>query len=300
MAVGLYRDAHLGMRARLRELEARIRDQEAEVTEAFWDNLEAGLREHLARLRGALADVDASSLEALARAEGALAQYTSELDKLIRRLPGIEEEWREVPDDVTDPPDDRARAFGFALAAEDLDRVARLLTQAVRARDKDAELLAPIRGAFVARFRDRGAPFALRARAIQDTNGQLIDVAMHLVTSVARATPALSLRHETLLHSFGKALGVKREVDVGDDSFDGLFFVEATKAAVERLLTPSVRAELLALARYDIPTLVVDPRAQRASLRWKFEPSAKALDAAVRVLATIREAGGVVRFLRAR
>ena len=53
----------------------------------------------------------------------------------------------------------------------------------------------------------------------------------------------------------------------------------------------------MALARYDIPTLVVDPRAQTASLRWRFEPNAKALDAAVRVLASIREAGGVVRFL---
>jgi hypothetical protein len=297
MPTGLYRDAHLGIRARLRELEARIRDREAEVTDAFWDNLDADIRAHLARLKESLGKAEETSLDELARAEGALSQYASELDALILRLPAVEEEWREVPDGVADPPDIRVRSWAFRFDPDGARQAQRLFENAVRERDRDAEIVTPRRGAMLARFRDRGAPFALRGQVISDNNGNIIDVALHLVTSTSRATPALSLRHETMLHAFGKVLGVKREVDVGDDSFDGLFFIEATKPAVERLLPPQVRAQLLALARYDIPTLVVDPRAQTASLRWRFEPSAKALDAAVRVLASIREAGGVVRFL---
>ncbi len=297
MPTGLYRDAHLGIRARLRELEARIRDREAEVTDAFWESLDAEVRAHLARLKASVGKIDATSLDELAAAEGALSQYASTLDALIRQLPAVEEEWREVPADVADPPDIRPRPWALRFDAEGAHQAERLFEAAVRERDRAAEIMAPRRGAMLARFRDRDAPFALRGQVISDNNGNVVDVALHLVTSISRATPPLSLRHETMLHAFGKVLGVKREVDVGDDSFDGLFFVESTKDAVERLLPPQVRAQLMALARYDIPTLVVDPRAQTASLRWRFEPNAKALDAAVRVLASIREAGGVVRFL---
>ncbi len=57
-----------------------------------------------------------------------------------------------------------------------------------------------------------------------------------------------------------------------------------------------MRAQLLVLARYDVPTLEVDPQARVASLRWRFEPAAKALDAAVRILTAVRESRARVRF----
>lgn len=59
-----------------------------------------------------------------------------------------------------------------------------------------------------------------------------------------------------------------------------------------------MRALLLALARFDVPTLEIAPPERVASLRWQFEPAPPALDAAVRVLASIREADAHVRFSR--
>jgi hypothetical protein len=106
----------------------------------------------------------------------------------------------------------------------------------------------------LARFRDRGAPFALRATLYAQGNGQVSEVAMWLVTSIPRALPRLVVRHETLVLSVGKKLGLKREVEVGDTSFDGLFLIEGTKEAADRYLGTAVRAQLLALSRFDIPT----------------------------------------------
>ena len=68
-------------------------------------------------------------------------------------------------------------------------------------------------------------------------------------------------------------------------SFDGLFVIEGTRAAAALFLPPAVRAQLLALSRFDVPTLHMNPTSRTASLAWRFEPAPKALDAAVRVLA---------------
>jgi hypothetical protein len=57
-----------------------------------------------------------------------------------------------------------------------------------------------------------------------------------------------------------------------------------------------VRTQLLVLARYDVPTLDIDPQARTASLRWRFEPAPKALDAAIRILVAVRESRSRVRF----
>jgi hypothetical protein len=119
---------------------------------------------------------------------------------------------------------------------------------------------------------------------------------MWLVTSVPRAMPRLLVRHENLVMSLGKVLGLKHEIEVGEPSFDGLFLIEGVAEAVHRLLVPSVRMQLLVLSRFDIPTLEIDPPRRVASIRWRFEPQAKALDAAVRVLAAIRETTPDLRF----
>ena len=47
----LYRDAFVGIRARIAELDARIVEREAEVTDAFWETISDELREQLEALR---------------------------------------------------------------------------------------------------------------------------------------------------------------------------------------------------------------------------------------------------------
>ena len=296
MSDDLYRDAHVGLRARIAELGARIEERESEVTETFWESLAPTLREQLAALRSS--DVLAAppghakeSLEELTRAEAMLTAYLGELERLIATLPAMEEEWTVVPDQVADPPE---QGFSFrdgTPSAEEAAAIFRQFRAMVRERARDAEIIDhdPM---YLARFRERGTPFALRATVY----GQVPEVAMWLVTSIPRALPRLVVRHETLVLSVGKALGLKHEVEVGDTSFDGLFLIEGTKEAADLYLSPAVQAQLLALSRFDIPTLDVDPKARTASLRWRFEPAPKALDAAMRILTAVRRSRPSVRF----
>jgi hypothetical protein len=299
MPADLYRDASLGIRARLAELEARIREREAEVTDAFWTSIEPDAREQLEALRERL-EVSASgdaTLEDLARAEGALSSYLDELEERIAALPALEEEWLAVPDEVPDPPAPRDHVPFAMPSAEERKDLVRAFKSTVRERDKAAEISADSPRSLLARFHDHGAPFALRATA-HARGGFIAEVAMWLVTSVPRAMPRLTVRHESLALSFGKAFGIKHEVEVGEPSFDGLFVIEGVRETALQLLSPHVRGLLMTLARFDVPTLEVLPAQRIASLRWRFTPSAKALDAAVRVLASIRETHAEVRFRR--
>lgn len=291
MVADLYRDAHLGIRSRLEELDARVRETEAELTEAFWASLDADVRERLSRLRDALgwrSRSHAEAFEELARAEGELAAYHEALTRLVERLPILEEGWVEIPDEAPDPPPHESRwTFGWVLE-EEAQTFTRAVVTCVRERDRDAELFWSSATSCLARFHDQGAPFALRATA-STHGGYVKEVSMWLTTSIARATPRLLVRPESLLSAFGKALGLRHEQEVGDPSFDGLFLIQGTPHAVECLLPPSVRNSLLALARFDVPTLEVSPSQRVAQLRWDFEPTPKALDAALRVLTAIRE-----------
>jgi hypothetical protein len=93
-------------------------------------------------------------------------------------------------------------------------------------------------------------------------------------------------------------MGWTHEVLVGDASFDGLFLVQASKKDAVRILVPSVRVFLMALARFDVPTLEIDPPRRTASLTWCFEPNASAIGAAVRTLTLIRETPSEISFCR--
>lgn len=292
-----YRDAFVGIRARLEELDARILDREAEVTQEFWDSLPAEERERLAELRDGRELAAAETLDELTRAESLLATYARELDRLIEALPSVEAEWSAVPDDVEDPGDlDPSLGLGGPLEAE-ASTFLRSFTTMVRERARDAEVVGsnPV---YLARFRETTCPFALRATLHTGGNGIVSEVHMHLVTSIARSLPPLVVRHEGLFSSLGAALGLKHGIEVGDPSFDGLFVIEGTSAGASLFLSPAVRAQLLVLSHFDVPTLRVDPTSRRASLDWRFEPAPRALDAAVRVLRTVRESRPRVHFRR--
>jgi hypothetical protein len=296
LAVHLYRDAHVGIRARLGELERRVREREAELTDAFWETLEPYVRERLSELRGGLDRVTADGLDELTRAEVLLSAYLDELEDWIARAPALEEAWLELPDDVPDPP--VVLESGPRLSTIDGRAFVRTFSSTLRDIDPRAEIVEDGWWSCVARFRHRSAPFALRASALANANGGLRDVAMRLVTGVARATPPLLVRYESLFAAVGKAMGWKHEVEVGDASFDGLFLIQATKKDADRFLTPSVRSFLMTLARFDVPTLQIDPPRRTASLSWFFEPALTAIEAGVRTLTVIRETPAEISFRR--
>src|SRR3954468_10898408 len=103
MTLDLYRDAHVGLRARLGELAARIHDRESEITDAFWDTLSSEDRQRLADLRRGFELVRADIFENMVRAEAMLSSYLAELETFIAKLPAIEADWAELPDGVAPP-----------------------------------------------------------------------------------------------------------------------------------------------------------------------------------------------------
>lgn len=294
MPADSYRDAQLGIRARLSELARRIRERDSELSADFWDRLAPHLRERLEALREALDIPQSASFDQLARAEARLATYAHEIERLVAGLPATDADGYRAPGDVLDPPSEIGA--GPALSPPEGEAFVQAFESVVREHDPSAEVEVEGWWSCLARFRHRAAPFALRCAALANGAGQLENASMHLVTSVPRGTPALSLRPERLLVAFGKALGSVHEIVVGDASFDGLFLIEGTRTGAARFLVPCIRAHLLSLARFDVPTLRVDPRAGIASLRWRFEPVAAALEAAIRVLTFIHETNAEPRF----
>src|SRR5690606_31612400 len=214
----------------------------------------------------------------------------------IARAPALEEAWLELPSDVPDPPP--VPESGPQLPNAEGRAFVQAFTTAVKEAQRDVEFVEDGWWSCVARFRHRGAPFALRASALPRPNGSLREVAMQLVTSVARATPQLVVKSESLFAAVGKAMGWKEEVEVGDASFDGLFLIRGATQDAHRFLVPTVRALLLTLARFDVPTLEIDPTRRTASLSWFFEPAVTAIHAAVRTLTFIRETPAEISFRR--
>ena len=153
----------------------------------------------------------------------------------------------------------------------------------VRERARDAEIVEREPGCILHVSATEAAPFALRATLYTQGNGQVAEVAMWLVTSIPRALPRLVVRHETprAVRSARRSGSSTRSRSASRRST-----ACSSSRARRRQRTSSsaarCSAQLLALSRFDIPTLDVDPTARTASLRWRFEPAPKALDAAVR------------------
>lgn len=297
MTSNLYREAHIGIRVRLDELEMRVRELESHLTDEFWSSLEMYVRERLGELREGLALVAATTLAEQTRAESLLSAYVDELTRWVAKAPAMEESWRELPSIVDDPPQPPDVPFSCGLSAGEHALFAAMLASTMWEVCRETEIVEE-RRSFFARFRRRDAPFSLRVTPIADARGSLREVEMHLVTSVPRGAPRLFLKHESLLAAVSKAMGFRHEVEVGDASFDGLFLVKATRFDALRVLRPPVRAHLLALARFDVPTLEIDPERREASLSWFFEPTTEAVEAAVKALLLIRDTPPVIAFHR--
>ncbi len=76
------------------------------------------------------------------------------------------------------------------------------------------------------------------------------------------------------------------------ESFEELARTEGMLAAY----LEELQRLIAGLPSLDVPTLEVSPEARVASLRWRFEPAPKALDAAVRILTSVRQTPPSVTF----
>ncbi|MRG92842.1 hypothetical protein [Polyangium spumosum] len=295
-----YRDPLQGLRARVQDLAREVEEREAMVTDALFSHLPSMLASKLRDLR-AYALTPAKTEAELHEAEATLLAYRDALDEAIELAPDLEDAQRVLPEITPDPKlASHLRPFIDLFMAdivlETCDAAERGLRLGALALDKDAALEKESKYAFRARFRAHDAPISILAQIAYSANDTPAEVHVFLTTSVAAGTPPLRIRPQTLLHGIGKAVGLVREAEVGDERFDDLFLIEAEQDAAKRLLGPAVRKALLVVASFDIPDLVV--RDGRADLHFRFEPNERLIRSATLALALIRKAPVRVSLLR--
>jgi len=94
---------------------------------------------------------------------------------------------------------------------------------------------------YLSRLRIAGVPIVLTSE--RDAGGTFHSA---IRTSVPAAIPTFEVRPETVLSGIGRAVGIVRDVIVGDPSFDALYVVDGPPC-ITALFTPDVRAALVSL-----------------------------------------------------
>ena len=289
---GAYRDAGDATRSRVDELRREVAERIARVKGDLMAALPGPLGERV-RTLAASASASADTPEAQRRLMESLEALRDALDEAIRIAPELEATCRELPEEAPELPV-RERRWALALAlpgakrrlAREVGGLWGKLKRIVLKEDPSAELTWTIH-AFRGRFHAAGEPFSIVAE-IRELDRDPLEVDMAVATSVARAAPRMSVEPTSWTDSFLGAFVSRRDASVGDDGFDSLFRIDADERDARRVLTADVRAALLAIGHYDLPQLTVGDG--QAVLRWRFEPQARAIQAAVSALSRVRRA----------
>ena len=297
MTESIYRDALLGLRARVAELDSRIAEREAQVSIDLVHFLPHDLQERIGALR-ASRTAPGDTMEELSLAEERGASYLQALDRALALVPDLERELRALPQQA--PPLARTRrgAMRWGMGAqmsEALTTVGAVLARIVARHDSSASVEPLEDFAFHAQLVAVGSPIALLVECFVDRE-RPFEPHVQVGTSVARGASRVVVAPESWGQSLVRSLGITSAITTRDLDFDGRFVVEGDAAQAMRILSPPVRASLIAIARDDVPKLVVEDG--RAVLSWSFEPTDRAMDAAFFVLGRIRAADVALRLVR--
>ena len=211
----------LDPQGRLRERErllARMRELEGEWAQTFFDELGAQHELEPPREDGWISDDVDRDL-------ATLATRVARLDAVDERSVHIELAWARIP------------AYGSEHLASGERRAPPELERAFDA----------LRGELDARLH-------CVDRAVSD--GHVTYVLA--VTPLARGAPRLLVRAETLADDLRRMIGASREPQLGDDAFDGAFFVEASERDARAVLSSDVRRAMVRIGqRGGVPHLTM-------------------------------------------
>lgn len=303
-----YRDPLAAVRGRIAELVIRVQELEASLSDAYWRTLTAAERERIAKWSSMVCTAHhAADLESMTAKELELTRYLHELEARVRRLPELEAMWQALPQQVF-PPEEERRLFSLGWRfGSNADELAQAFRDLVHRRDPEARITFTNQS-MLAELVDgaidgEGVPMALHVTA-ETHQGQVLELISTLVTSVRRSMPRLTLRSESFASTITKAVGLRREIEIGDLNFDGMFLIdgdrklprEVQREQVLPVLDAPLKAAILALARFDVPTLTIDPDTSQASVTWKYpEFQPRALGCAAKILTLLRAQPGTVR-----
>lgn len=284
-----YRDSTEALRIRLRAAGEAAAAEEARYTALFWKEVAPTLG--LAPPRPEEAVPAAAKVEALAAAVEEREARLEALNRTDRDFPAILAAWSRPAAEVPPCRPSAVLGLGGAMARPFVeDRCLPAFESAVGALGTDGPAAIEQRGASAraTSFSLGGVPFQARCETYmtQRSGDWVADVTVQ--TTVPALFGEVELRPQGFGAELAIALHLAQDIKVGDADFDGTFVVRGHEATAKAILSKEVRARLLAIAKQDIPRLVVSRGL--ATLLWHFEPSAESLRAAVEALATIRRA----------
>ncbi len=281
-----YRDPLAGLRARRAVVDALLRETHPLV----WATCAPSEGAEVERLRAiAFDDADGTA------ANDALGALASMLDGIIARS--------------------RERLASSAAVEPDVGMVELLAfedEQLEPFRERLARALSPWTAAapveryddrrLVARFAAGGVPFALTVRLSDRKDGVSTTAGAPdmkvggydcaLRTTVPGCLPELALRTERAWHAAQKAVGLVRELQLGDAQFDRAFWIRGDERVARALLLPEVREELFYLSHRS-PRLTMAGGALDLAWNGRWGPAAPddvapGLTAAVRAIVALR------------
>jgi hypothetical protein len=293
---GIYRDALLGLRARLAELDVRIAEREGQMSPSLTTFLPAELQERLGTLGAARSRTSEGedSFEGLSRAEEQSVAYLAAMDDALARIPELERELRKLP--RTAPrlarrPSHVPLSLAY-MVSELVTTVSAVLSRVVTRHDPTARVDALEGIAFAARFQALETPIALLVECFVRSDRPM-EPGVRVATSVPRGAARVRVAPDSWGESMMRSLGLSSAIVTRDPDFDGRFLVDGDAGQVSCLLTAPVRSGLLAIAKDDVPELVVEDGS--AVLSWSFEPTERSLEAAFSILARVRAADVALR-----
>ncbi|NUP06391.1 MAG: hypothetical protein HOW73_10070 [Polyangiaceae bacterium] len=310
---GAYRDRASGLLLRLKSIRDEIRRLETRISPEIFHFLDqptwTALFEARARATKAI-DADEADSQTAGEAElehwaVAMEAYASLLDDLDDDVSDIEARARR-PGDAPPPLASKKKrpvqltVMPPAEVQAEARRVPRHVEQAlgrfgveVEASQWETEPQGRMPWSYRATFRLDDGPFSLLVDF--ECQSAFLITSTKLGTTVAPALKPLLVLPRTnfiqRLFRFGDRFGPEVPTD---QAFDAAFAVRTHDART--ILTPRVRAKLLALTRWDVPTLTVADGV--ATLEYDYDPDVATIRAAIEALRLVRGASPLVRFLR--
>ncbi|MEZ4410835.1 MAG: hypothetical protein R3A52_30790 [Polyangiales bacterium] len=293
-----YRDSLDAVLLRIPALRDELRALEDDLGPAVLRALDGERVSSLERLRRAT-EVHTRTLDDARALWGALETYRDALRALASELPAIDRAWSALPDDFTARSwplvDDVARVFApdSPELREVSQRYARRVARWVESVDPHFGAVADGAGqpGWRATLRARGVPMVFDGW-MEEGRGILqrgcVEPCLALATSVRRGAPRARLRPEQSAELLARVIRRAHGSYTGDRTFDAFFVLEGDADAQRWFMDEPLRRSLLLIAGDDVPTLEVESGV--ATLRWRFEPRPATMEAAVAVLAAVRQA----------
>jgi hypothetical protein len=287
-----YRDSLEGVQTRIADLRHQIAEKERTLTTTFWELIKQKYGENVRPLQEQ-SNQTGRTMEECSRIEQALENHLSLIVQAIQDAPNLHREWTSVPHRF--PNLGRRRTlerrysqngpYPLSEAQSAHKSVSLYLERRCQKVEYDPIVYDHLR----AQFHYHDSPMILET--VFDYHSPYL-----ILTSMPQCTPRIVVRKRTMFSGlFARFTRKMSNAFTANTTFHDFFSIEDPQESGMSYLTKGLQTRLLIIARYDIPTLKLEPGF--AAISWNYSFSMAAMDAAIRTLHGLREVPTNIKLL---